>query len=165
VGYVCSQQRGGSRDGIAFLQKLYLLPAFLNGIVSQDVYERWLRRRAAACVNRDRKRLSYPITGLAYRTLIHAAVCRSGGADHYTGEALDWGLLSKYDNEESRIGRATYKAKFALLPSVDHVLVEDGRFDFVVCGWRTNNAKADLSHKEFVALCCMVVGHFESVFT
>ncbi len=30
---------------------------------------------------------------------------------------------------------------------------------FVICAWRTNDAKNDISHTEFVALCQWVVDH------
>jgi hypothetical protein len=46
-----------------------------------------------------------------------------------------------------------------MLPTIDHVLMEDGTYDFVVCAWRTNDAKNDLSHEEFVDLCRRVIAH------
>lgn len=92
---------------------------------------------------------------------MHAAVVASKGLDHYTGEALDWHLIGTYCNESSKAGRSVYKATMALLPTLDHVLMEDGQWDFVVCAWRTNDAKNDLSHSEFVELCRKVVSHFE----
>lgn len=88
---------------------------------------------------------------------IHNAVCASGGRDAYTGEELDWKLLSTYDNEASRDGGRKYKATFALLPTVDHVADGLGPADFKICGWRTNDAKHDLSLEEFLTLCQKVV--------
>lgn len=118
---------------------LYPVPSGLE--ISQATYIRWLRRKAAAHVKRDRKRAGHVITGEAYRKAIHAAVCSQGTHDFYTGEALDWSLVSTYDNEASKAGRSVYKAGLALLPTVDHVLREDGTWDFVICAWRTNKPK------------------------
>jgi hypothetical protein len=44
---------------------------------------------------------------------------------------------------------------------VDHVLLDDGRYDFVICGRRTNDAKNDLCHAEFIELCRRVMAHHE----
>jgi hypothetical protein len=83
----------------------------------------------------------------------------SSGLCRYTGETLDWSLISTYNNEESKKGRRAYKAKFAKLPSVDHVgdgLIEP---DFVICGWAVNDAKGDLNLADFLALCKKVLKH------
>lgn len=137
----------------------FAIPDFLNGRVTQIQYVRWLHRKAAAHVKRDRKRKSHLITGADYRRLIHHAVCASNGYDFYTGEELAWDKISTYSNEESRANRSIYKAGFASLPTVDHVLLEDGTFDFVICAWRTNDAKNDLSHADFIQLCRNVIAH------
>jgi len=143
------------------VSKLFAVLAFLDGRVSQEAYTRWLGRKAAAHVKRDRKRSTHEITGSHYKQLIHKAVCASRGADFYTGELLAWEKLSTYRNEESQAQRSVYKAGFALLPTVDHVLLQDGRYEFVICGWRTNDAKNDLCHAEFVELCRRVIAHHE----
>lgn len=135
----------------------YPVPPNLN--IEQSIYIRWLRRKAAAHVKRDRARANHPITGEAYRHTIHDAVTDHGTHDYYTGEMLDWSLVSLYNNEESKLGRSTYKAGFALLPTVDHVLTSDGKWDFVICAWRTNDAKNDMSQIEFVDLCRRVIAH------
>ena len=143
------------------MPKRYALPDFLEGRLEHSAYERWLRRKAAAHVKRDRKRCDYEIMGEQYRLLMHAAVCASQGLDHYTGEPLSWELLSTYSNVASKADRSLYKAGLALLPTVDHVPGADGRYDFVICAWRTNDAKNDLSHDEFIALCRRVIAHHE----
>ena len=143
------------------MPKRYALPECLAGKMTEMAYERWLRRKAAGCLKRDRQRCAWPITGEAYRLQIHEAVKRSGAVDHYTGEELRWDLLSRYSNEESKSGRSKYKAQFALLPTVDHVPGADGRYDFVICAWRTNDAKNDLTHDEFIELCRRVIAHHE----
>jgi hypothetical protein len=112
-----------------------------------------------AHVKRDRARShkEEATTRALYKEAIHAAVVHSGGVDAYTGEALHWHLISKYNNDESKQGRHTYKAQFALLPSVDHVDAGATEASFRICAWRTNDAKSDLSIPEFVALCRKVV--------
>ena len=133
------------------------LPIFLEGRLHLLVYERWLARKAAAHVKRDRKRGYQGVTGAVYRATMHEAVVRSEGRDVYTGEELAWHLISQYNNDESERGRHQYKAGFALLPTVDHIdssLLNSG---FCICAWRTNDAKNDLALKEFVELCRRVV--------
>ena len=138
----------------------YPVPFMLG--IEQGTYLRWLRRKAAAHVKRDRKRAGHTITGEDYRLAIHAAVADHGTHDFYTGEQLDWSLVSRYNNEESKAGRSVYKAGFAMLPTVDHVARPDGRWDFVICTWRTNDAKNDLGHSEFIDLCRRVIAHVDS---
>ncbi|WP_217905185.1 hypothetical protein [Altererythrobacter lutimaris] len=135
----------------------YTVPPELG--IDHSTYIRWLRRKAATHLRRDRKRVDHAISGEEYRKAIHAAVCDHGTHDYYTGEKLDWSLISTYDNAKSKAGRSEYKAQFALLPTVDHVSGEDGRYDFVICAWRTNDAKNDLSYEQFVALCRRVIEH------
>lgn len=136
-----------------------LLPLFLEGQVQPLVCERWLARKAAAHLKRDRKRGYENITGAAYRDAIHAAVERSNGKDAYTGEKLDWSLISAYNNSESESGKHTYKAGFALLPTVDHIESAVARSGFCICAWRINDAKHDLSHQAFIDLCKKVLEH------
>lgn len=133
----------------------YTVPPELG--IDHSTYIRWLRRKAAAHLKRDRKRVTHEITGEEYRKAMHAAVCDHGTHDFYTGEQLDWSLISTYDNAASKAGGSEYKAGFALLPTVDHVSGDDGKFDFVICGWRTNDAKNDLAYEDFLALCRRVV--------
>src|SRR5580698_3268746 len=131
----------------------YAVPDFLSDRVDQDRYERWLRAKAMAHSRGDVKRFGQKHTAEKYRDLIHAAVSSSLGKDFYTGESLQWEKVSTYNNEDSRNGKTKYKAGFALLPTVDHVWKEDGTFDFVICGWRTNDAKNDLRLHELLELC------------
>jgi len=137
--------------------KKYQLPSFLEGVVTQAHYERWLHRKAMAHIKRDRKRQDKVATNEEYKVAIHRAVEESQGKDAYTDEPLDWTLISTYDNEESKAHKAQYKKRFALLPSVDHVGNETGPTEFKICGWRTNDAKNDLYYQEFVDLCRKVI--------
>ncbi len=137
----------------------YQRPDFLVNVVEQDTYERWLYRKTKSLVSRDRSN-GAEVSLIVYRDAIHQAVLASKGLDVYTGEKLDWILISKYDNDESKqIGR-DYKHKFALLPTVDHI--DDprhGSANFNICAWRTNDAKHDLGLEEFIALCEKVLAH------
>lgn len=135
----------------------YQLPEFLAGQVDQNTYERWLHRKARAHVKRDKGRGNKTATNEEYKIEIHRAVGESSGIDSYTGEQLDWSLLSLYDNEESKKHGRQYKKKFALLPSVDHVDSGKAAANFKICAWRTNDAKNDLSYQEFIELCMKVV--------
>jgi hypothetical protein len=141
------------------VSKKYALPAFLVGTVDQAAYQRWLEHKAQAHVRRDRKRGNATAIGEAYRVAIHAAVAAGGGRDAYTGEALDWSLLSRYDNVESAEGGRTYKHGFARLPTVDQVGDGLGPADFKICGWRVNDAKHDLDMPAFLGVCRAVLEH------
>lgn len=139
--------------------KKYNLPLFLSEKISQEDYERWLRRKAQAHVRRDRHRGNNGAIGEKYRDAIHQAVIQSGGRDSYTGEDLDWSLLSQYDNDQSKEHRRRYKHQFALLPTVDHVGDGTEGADFRICSWRTNDAKHDLELPEFLLVCQAVLRH------
>jgi hypothetical protein len=143
--------------------KLFELPLFLDGVVTREAYVRWLQRKAQAHIKRDRRRGNTSSTVSEYKRAIHNAVCASGETDAYTGEPLAWDLISKYNNDESKQGRRIYKARFALLPTVDHLGDGTGSADFKICSWRTNGAKGDLSIEEFVALCARVVAANKSL--
>ena len=135
------------------------LPTYLEGLVQPLVYERWLVRKAAAHLKRDRARGYKNITAAAYRDEIHEAVLQSNGKDAYTGEKLDWSLISTYNNDKSESGKHDYKASFALLPTVDHIESSVSKSGFCICAWRTNDAKHDLSHQAYIDLCKKVLEH------
>jgi hypothetical protein len=137
----------------------YQLPQSLALLLDQTIYERWLARKAATHARRDRKRGNPSAIIESYKLAIHKAVELSDGRDAYTGEMLCWDLISKYDNEKSRLGRRIYKATLGLLPTVDHVGDGLGIADFKICGWRTNDAKHDLAYDEFIQLCQRVVAY------
>jgi hypothetical protein len=139
----------------------YRVPTFLSSALTQKAYERWLRRKALAHVKRDKKRGNKEANAEAYRIEIHRAVCESNGLDHYTGEHLEWPLVSSYDNAKSKEDGRKYKATLALLPTVDHIDEGLGQPSFAICAWRTNDAKNDLSHGEFIELCRRVISHHE----
>ena len=140
----------------------YELPTFLAKKVTYEDYVRWLRRRAQAHVKRDRGRGYKKAIGGSYRVAIHKAVQASNGLDAYTGERLNWRLLSQFDNAEAEEHGRRYKRRFALLPTVDHVGDGKGRPDFKICGWRTNDVKNDLTIAELVSVCRVLLRYQEA---
>lgn len=140
------------------MNKFFKLPQFLEGLVSEEQYVRWLVRKARAHVNRDRK-LRPDACFVDYKHAIHKAVISSCGNDAYTGLPLNWKLISKWDNEQAKKLGSAYKAKFAELPSVDHVSSRRGLAKFAICSWRTNDAKNDMTMQDFLSLCKKVVNH------
>ena len=141
------------------MSRKFEIPSFLKNTQTQSFYEKWLHRKAAGHLKRDRNRGNAVATGSSYREAIHAAVVSSKGRDFYTGEKLDWSLLSQYNNDESKRHRRAYKKRFELLPSVDHVGDGLGVANFRICGWRTNDCKNDLTHRELVSFCKLVLTH------
>ena len=133
----------------------YELPPFLEGMLTREVYVRWLHRKAQAHARRDRRRWKQTIRASAYKEAIHDAVLCSEGRDCYTNERLDWSLLSKWDDREAEREGGRLKRQFALLPTVDHVDPGSMEADFRICGWRTNDCKNDLTVAELGAFCEM----------
>lgn len=137
--------------------KKYQLPDFLLLFkVNQEQYEKWLRNRASAHVRRDRRRKYKETSREKYMGAIHKAVEFSHGLDEYTGEELNWKLLGEYDNIKSEKDRKKYRRTLALKPTIDQVSHGRG-VTFKICAWRTNDAKSDLSYRDFVELCKKVL--------
>lgn len=135
----------------------YDAPSFLSRPAEIAAYRRWLQRKAVALVRRDRQRGNSRAVVAEYKRAIHAAVRSGGERDFYTGQRLDWSLISRYDNDASAKGGRAYKKRFGGLPTVDHLGDGRGKPRFVICSWRTNDAKHDLDYAEFVELCRLVV--------
>lgn len=140
---------------------LYAVPDCIKTECDQVRYKRWLQRKAMSHVRRDRKRQT-ACTVAQYKAAIHAAVCASGGKDFYTGEQLAWTLVSKWDNESAKSGRAKYKKSMALLPTLDHTIDAKGDPKFVICSWYVNDVKSDLTPEEFLQLCRRVLEYQET---
>lgn len=96
---------------------------------------------------------------------LRSGVVASNGQGAYTGETLDWSLLSRDDNVESAEGGRSYKYGFARLPTVDHVGDGLGPADFKICGWRVNDAKHDLDMPAFLSVCRTVLEQYGFVVT
>jgi hypothetical protein len=136
------------------------LPEFLkNTEISEDKYLKWLKRKAVNIANRDRGRKRN--VEKKYRELIHNAVEKSKGKDFYTGEVLDWNLISTYNNEEAKQGGLYYMKKFSKLPTIDHEY--GSKMEFKVCSWLTNDCKSYLNHNELTEFCRKIIAHSESI--
>ncbi len=120
-------------------------------------YPSWVQRKAVTLCKRDQKRGG---TGNVqqYRLAIHAAVLASEGHDHWTGERLDWELLGTYDTHDAAAGKSAIKKQYAMLPTIDH-RSNAPEADFVICAWRTNDAKHDMTPEDLLAFCHAVIAH------
>ena len=130
----------------------YVLPSFLVNIISDKEYKKWLQRKSQAHFRRDKKKRYNDISISLYKTLIHKAVELSRGYDDYTGEKLDWHLISKYNNKDSQNSGVEYKRAFSNLPTVDHEL-KNKRNKFKICSWKINDIKSDLTLNELLIEC------------
>jgi hypothetical protein len=124
---------------------------------SKPIYPRWVQRKAVSLSKRDQKRSG---TGNVqqYRLAIHQAVVVSEGRDHWTGEWLNWVLIGTYDSHEAAAGKGEHKKQYAMLPTIDHCSNRPEP-DFVICAWRTNDAKHDMTPLELLAFCKAVLKH------
>lgn len=138
------------------------LPPFLEGQCSLKDYVSWLKGKADAHVIRDRKRGNTHVTTSDYKKAIHQAVLDGNGLDVYTGLPLNWRLLHTYNNTDAKAGGRSYKNGFADLPSVDHIDDGKGPVNIVICSWRVNACKSDLTIDEFLAVCQNVVRYKDS---
>ena len=69
------------------------------------------------------------------------------------------GVVGTYRNADSLSGRHAYKKTFTLLPTIDHIDAVATKAAFRICGWRTNDAKHDLSLAELIELSRRVLEH------
>lgn len=130
----------------------YQAPDFLKGKTTQQIYTRWLNRKANAHFKRDRKHSGSEFTRQEYKEAIHKAVLKSKGIDSYTGSPLKWELISRFDNTEAKLGKRKYMVKFAQLPTVDHVDRGHKKLNFNICSWKINDSKSYMTLKEFIDL-------------
>ena len=124
---------------------------------ARHLYPGWVQRKAVALCKRDQKRGG---SGNVqhYRLAIHQAVLACGGRDHWTGEPLDWALIGTYDSREGAAASAEHKKQFAMLPTIDH-RSNRPEPDVVICAWRTNDAKHDMTPEELLVFCRAVLEH------
>jgi hypothetical protein len=136
------------------LQELanYPLPDFLKGRCTHRVYIKWLNNKADTLLKRDKRRgktYARAASESDYKKEIHKAVINGGESDPYTGEPLTWELISTWDSTKKH--SEGYKAKFAFMPTVDHITVNALHFE--ICSWQTNEAKSDVSPEKFIKFC------------
>jgi hypothetical protein len=124
---------------------------------SKHTYPGWVQRKAVTLSKRDQKRGGSGNVQ-QYRLAIHQAVVASQGRDHWTGERLDWDLIGTYDTREAGGDQGEHKRQYALLPTIDHGSNQP-ESDFVICAWRTNDAKHDMTPPELLEFCKAVLNH------
>ncbi len=143
-------------DGAMTFQ--YPLPPFLKGVVSQRGYCMWLMNKGENLRRRDIK-LNRPYSKVnsetVYNQKVHQAVLDGGEFDPFTGEKLNWGLVSKERNMETESYTNDYLNTYALYPVVDHTNPEE--FEFEICSLISNECKSSLTPDEFVDFCQRVV--------
>ena len=124
--------------------------------ISFDKFSKWVMKKGYSLYQRDRKRakVEFKYTYTDYHSKICDAIQNipNAGEDCYTGEKLAWDLIGQYDNSKAKQGGKKYKRKFALMPTLDHINAE-AKPEFVICSWRMNDAKNDLSEFAFTKLC------------
>jgi hypothetical protein len=145
-------------------KRKWRLPECLNEYaVDEDVFRKWLRRRALAHVKRDKQRGFLSASVPNYMQTILTAIEKSQGRDYYTGEKLDWSLIGLWRGTDDAEPRGQYRRKFWKLPSVDHDFTDPQNPIFHICSWRMNDSKNDQSIAEFLALAAVVREHLPKV--
>ena len=86
------------------------------------------------------------------------AVIKTGLYDPYTGNALRWDRIGKWDPGKAK-GNPAYKRQFDLLPTADHIDPDARELEFEICSWLSNTAKSFLSPPEFLALCKRIAAY------
>ena len=140
----------------------YSLPPFLAKKITKEVYKKWLQRKAAAHFRKDTRRGFKNISVTKYKELIHQAILESKGKDAYTGEDLNWKLISKYDNKKAKNLGGKYKKKFYYLPTVDHETPNKKNPSFKICSWKINDIKNDLTLEELLIECKKLIKYNKS---
>ena len=123
--------------------------------ISDGKYSELIQRKAVAVTRRDKRRGGKYSVKEAIEA-IHQAFHRCNGFDPYDGSKLNPKLLGNYKNEDAKAEGAAHKRRFAMLPTVDHVIAEPVP-DFEIVSWQTNDAKGDIPPEEFIAYCRRVV--------
>jgi len=141
---------------------MYSLPEKIKGQCDEETYNRWLYRRAASLRKRDKKHSVSNLYSLKeYRDKVHEAVLNDADVDAYTGERMNWSLISTFDNSQAREGGKQYRKTFANMPTVDHDIDGKGMLRFRICSWRTNDSKNDLTVNELKTFCIKVLQYQE----
>ena len=126
--------------------------------ISFDKFSEWVMKKGYSLYQRDLKRTKEKFKDKYTYTDYRSKICEAiqnipdAGKDYYTGEKLNWDLIGQYNNSDAQQEGKAYKRKFALMPTVDHINAE-AKPEFVICSWRMNDAKNDLSEFAFTKLC------------
>jgi hypothetical protein len=144
------------------VSKKYPLPAFLEGRVTIETYEKWLEKRGNQVYIRDLKRKKpYALNSSVsfYKGKIHKAVTERGSVDPYTGEPLKWELIGIGYNLKPEKMLGAFNKEFYLLPTVDHIDPEAKELELEICSWLVNTCKNLLNPSDFLDLCKKIVAY------
>jgi hypothetical protein len=139
----------------------YPLPSYLAGTTSQDHYNKWLDRKALALFLRDKRRkrpYALAATRQLYKQKLHDTVMANASVDPFTGDALRWDLIHKWDPKKNK-GHGNFKKEFYMLPTVDHRYPDGNVIDFEICSWLINSCKSDQTPEEFITMCRTIVAY------
>jgi hypothetical protein len=78
----------------------YPLPSYLTGTTNQHDYDKWLDQKSWSILQKDRRRkraCAINATRRMYKQEIHDEVVKGALTDPFTGEALRWDLIHKWD--------------------------------------------------------------------
>jgi hypothetical protein len=142
----------------------YLLPPFLEGILSLKVYKNWLDHRSDELFTRDKRRkCEYALNGskALYKQAIHQAVMTKGRTDPFTGDTLRWNLVGTWAHTKKELENmdSAQRKQFSLLPVVDHTDPYADTLELEICSWQINYCKSSSTPAEFVALCKKVLDY------
>ena len=133
----------------------YPLPPFLMGAVSLKDYRKWLDMKGQNLRIRDlklKRPYAKPNSVMMYKQKINQAVLDGGQFDPYTGEKINWGLISR----EKTLKKANFiDSGYAMHPAVDHTDPEI--FEFEICSWISNESKNCMTPDQFVDFCRKVI--------
>jgi hypothetical protein len=139
----------------------YPLPPYLQGRITQTRYDNWLRVKSWALLKRDRKRkrpYATPGSITMYKDAVQAAVWASGVTDPYTGDALAWELIDRWDPARAK-GDSDYIRQFFPMPTIDHIDPYADTLAFEICSWQVNLCKSFQDPPEFLDMCRKVVAN------
>jgi hypothetical protein len=140
----------------------YHLPDFLVGRITEAAYDKWLNAKANTLRQRDLKNKRPFATANSkamYKEKIHAAVKENGQYDKYTKDALQWELVSTWDANRAKNGQDSYRDKFLLMPTVDHIDPEGQLLEFEIVSWLVNDCKSGLNPAQFIDLCKKIIAN------
>jgi hypothetical protein len=165
-GKVAACSRRKSKRRVLLLARKYILPAYMEGILSWAKYEKMIDTRAENIYKRDlAMKRPYALGGSKafYKECIHAAFMEQGEFDPYTGDRLDYTLIAKWPSLKNKVSNklsaGRLDKKFYLLPVVDHTDPDAPALSFEICSWLVNECKGNLDAANFVALCEKVTAY------
>ncbi len=125
--------------------------------IDKEKFKMWIRRKARNLFKRDKNR-AINIVQWNYKphdyldAILQTIINNDCSIDYYTKEVLCWEKIGTYNNDCSKEQGNDYKRALDLLPSIDHINAKPEP-QFVICSWRTNDIKSNMSKNELVDWC------------